>query len=267
MSNPEGPFNFELYRKRLRRARQTFVKAAVFKDMVAQDFAERVACINTRFPNALDIGCRLGQCRNAFNNTAQANEKIDKLAEADWVDNFTPQQINTLHPDNMQLDKQSFNLITAGLSLHVVNDLPGALIQIRRALKPDGLFLGAVYGPQTLKEWRECLTEAELELTGGAAQRFAPFIDVKDMGSLLQRAGFTNPVTDTDTHTIRYAHPLNILSDIRNLGESSMLANQHPLRRDVLMHAAKLYLDRYSHDDGRVYATLEIITASGWTPR
>ncbi len=260
-------FNMDRYRQHLRRARRTYGQAETFKQLVADDFAERIALINRPFDLALDLGCRTGAMARALEACPDAQAKIKTLIQADWVADFTPDQDLVLDPDHFALKDEQFHLILAGLSLHVINDLPGALIQIRRALRPDGLFLGAVYGPNTLQEWRDSLMTAELELTGGAAQRFAPLIDVRDLGSLLQRAGLALPVTDIDTHVVRYDHPLAVLQDLRHLGETLMLSTSPaPLKKAVLVRAVEIYQDRYTDSDGRVRATLEIVTASGWAP-
>jgi len=144
----------------------------------------------------------------------------------------------------------------------------GALIQIRRALKPDGLFLGSLFGGATLNELRLCLFDAELEITGGAGSRVSPFADASDAAGLLQRAGFALPVADLDKVTVRYAHPLNLLADLRTMGETSVLAERHPkpLTRQVLGRACELYVQNFSEADGRIPATFEILTLTGWTP-
>lgn len=161
---------------------------------------------------------------------------------------------------------QSLALVTSLLALQSVNDLPGALVQIRRALAPDGLFLGCFFGGFTLTELRQALTEAESELEGGASPRVAPFADVRAAGSLLQRAGFTLPVTDAEPVTVRYGHPLALLADLRAMGLTNVLhaRRRTPLRRSTLMRAMAIYADRFSDPDGKVRATFEMIWVSGW---
>jgi SAM-dependent methyltransferase len=162
----------------------------------------------------------------------------------------------------------SFDLIVSALSLQWANDLPGALVQIRRALAPDGLFLAAVIGGQSLMELRTALTAAEAELTGGASPRVAPFADVRDLGGLLQRAGFALPVTDVEPLIVRYASMFALLRDLRAMGATNALTERSrvPLRRAVLTRAAEIYADRFSDSDGRVRATFEIVWLSGWAP-
>ena len=154
------------------------------------------------------------------------------------------------------------------LSLHWTNDLVGALIQIRQALKPDGLFLGALFGGGTLAELRQCLTQAEAELLGGAGLRVSPFADVLDGAALLQRAGFALPVADLDRVTVRYASALELIRDVRAMGESNVLVDRarRPLTRPILARTAQIYHERFSESDGRVRATFDIVTLTGWAP-
>jgi SAM-dependent methyltransferase len=162
----------------------------------------------------------------------------------------------------------SFDLIVSALSLHWVNDLPGALIQIRRILKPDGMFIGAVLGGRTLTELRQSLLSAEEEIRGGASNRISPYLDVIDGAGLLQRAGFAMPVADNDARTVRYAHPLRLLAELRGMGETAAFADRSapPLTRAILMRAMEIYVERFSDADGRVRATFEFVTLSGWAP-
>ena len=162
----------------------------------------------------------------------------------------------------------SFDLVVSALSLQWANDLPGALVQIRRTLVPDGLFLAALVGGQSLTELRTALTAAEAELTGGASPRVAPFADVRDLGGLLQRAGFALPVTDVEPVIVRYSSMLALMQDLRAMGATNALAERSrlPLRRAVLMRAAEIYAARFGDPDGRLRATFEIVWLSGWAP-
>src|SRR5947209_16243296 len=163
---------------------------------------------------------------------------------------------------------ESFDLIVSGLSLQWANDLPGALVQIRRALAPDGLFLAALVGGQSLTELRTALTAAEAELTGGASPRVAPFADVRDLGALLQRVGFALPVTDVEPTIVRYASMFALMGDLRAMGATNALCERSrvPLRRAILLRAAETYADRFADADGRIRATFEIVWLSGWAP-
>ncbi len=162
----------------------------------------------------------------------------------------------------------SFTAVMSALSLHWVNDLPGLLVQIRQSLAPDGLFLAALPGGETLAELRECLMAAELEVTGGAGPRVSPMLDVKDAGALLQRAGLALPVTDVEHLTVRYAEPLQLLFELRAMAEAQALVEgaRTPLGRAVLARFAALYRNRYADPDGRVRARFDIVTMTGWKP-
>ena len=163
---------------------------------------------------------------------------------------------------------ESFDLAVSALSLQAVNDLPGTLAQIRRSLKPDGLFLGALLGGQSLQELRRVLAEAEADLTGGASPRVAPFSDLRDLGGLLQRAGFALPVTDLDRVTVRYDTLFGLTRDLRAMGLTSSLAGRtrRPARRTLFLRAAELYSERFADPDGRLRATFDIVWLSGWAP-
>ncbi len=161
-----------------------------------------------------------------------------------------------------------FQLIVSCLALHHVNDLPGALIQIRRALAPDGLFLAAALGGRSLNELRAAFTQAQAELEGGASPRVAPFADVRDFGRLLQRAGFALPVADSDETIVRYDTMFGLMADLRAMGATNALVARArtPLRRATLLRAAQIYAERFADADGRVRATFEFIWLSGWAP-
>jgi len=163
---------------------------------------------------------------------------------------------------------ERFDLAVSLLALHAVNDLPGALIQIRRALKPDGLFIGCLLGGATLHELRAALTDAESELTGGLSPRVAPFADVRDLGGLMQRAGFALPVTDLETLRVRYDNAFALMQDLRRMGmTNTLLARRRtPVTRALMLRAAQIYAERFADSDGRIPATFELIWLSGWSP-
>jgi SAM-dependent methyltransferase len=154
------------------------------------------------------------------------------------------------------------------LALQTVDDLPGILLQIRRALKPDGMFLACLLGGASLTELRQSLLQAESEMEGGISPRVAPFADISDLGGLLQRAGFALPVSDVDSFTVRYASPLGLMHDLRRMGATNALIERRktPLRRATLLRALEIYTKRFSDPDGRVRATFEFIWISGWAP-
>jgi SAM-dependent methyltransferase len=162
----------------------------------------------------------------------------------------------------------TLDLVVSGLALQFVNDLPGTLIQIRRALKPDGLLLAALAGGDTLTELRQAFAIAEAEVEHGISPRVVPFADLRDIGSLLQRAGFALPVTDVDRITARYASPLALMHDLRRMGATNPLIerSRHPLRRATLERITEVYRERFADSDGRIRATFEIVWLSGWAP-
>ena len=168
----------------------------------------------------------------------------------------------------LPFEPASLDLVVSNLSLQFVDDLPGTLVQIRRALAPDGLFLAALLGGSTLHELRDVLAAAEIETTGGLSPRVAPFLDARDLGGLLQRAGFTLPVTDTDRVTARYATLFDLVADLRAMGATNPLVERtrRPTSRALFLRAAALYAERHADADGRLRATFEIVSASGWAP-
>ena len=167
----------------------------------------------------------------------------------------------------LEVEDGSVDLIVSLMTLHWANDLPGALSQIRRGLKPDGLFLGTLLGAGTLKELRGVLTDAELAERGGAQARISPFADGFDGAGLLQRAGFALPVADVDRLTVRYPDLFALIRDLRAMGETNVLAGTiRPLTRPIVARAAALYSERYGEADGRIPATFEIVNLAGWAP-
>jgi SAM-dependent methyltransferase len=162
----------------------------------------------------------------------------------------------------------SVDLMVSALALHWTNDLPGALIQIRHALKPGGLFVGAILGGASLTELRQALTQAEADLRGGAGPRVSPFADLQDAAALLQRAGFTEPVADADAFQVAYAHPMELIADLRAMGETNVLAERplRPLSKRLLARVFEIYAERFARPDGRVLASFEIVTMTGWAP-
>ncbi len=192
--------------------------------------------------------------------------RVERVVRLDRTPATRPDVIGDI--DALPFGDGSLDLAISALALQASDDLPGLLAQIRRALKPDGLFLAAFLGGETLTELRTALTTAEAEATGGASPRVAPFVELRAAGALLQRAGFALPVIDTDKRTVRYASALHLMRDLRNAGATNILheRSRKPLRRDVLARAVAIYAERFSDDDGRVRATFEIISLSGWAP-
>jgi SAM-dependent methyltransferase len=232
-------------------------------DRVAADFAERLSLVSRAFPRALDLGTPGPQVAEALRANDRSVFRAAPILDA-------PPSVPSLIADEEVLPfaSESFDLIASALSLQWANDLPGVLVQIRRALAPDGLFLAALVGGQSLTELRTALTSAEAELTGGASPRVAPFADIRDLGQLLQRAGFALPVTDIDPIVVRYASMFALMQDLRAMGATNALSERSrvPLRRALLMRAAEIYAERFADVDGRVRATFDVVWLSGWAP-
>jgi len=270
MTAPPRLFDRDLHRRRLDRAAPGYGAADFLKARAAADAVERLEAIMREFPLAVDLGARNGAFARALAGSP-AQVKVGALIEADlsapMLGGRGGMQVQA-DEERLPFGGESLNLVVSLLSLHWTNDLVGALIQIRQALKPDGLFLGAMVGGATLTELRQCLTQAEAELWGGAGLRVSPFADVLDAAALLQRAGFALPVADLDRVTVRYASALELIRDVRAMGDSNVLTDRarRPLTRPVLARAAQIYADLFSESDGRVRATFDIVTLTGWAP-
>jgi SAM-dependent methyltransferase len=224
-----------------------------------------------RFERAADIGTPTAAVRVALARTGS----IGTMVAVDPIDDPAANPTGDAAMGRVVADEEalpfadgSLDLVVSGLALQAVNDLPGVLVQIRRALKPDGLFLAALLGGDTLTELRQSFAVAESERDGGVSPRVAPFPDVRDMGALLQRAGFALPVTDADRVTVRYATPLALLGDLRRMGAANPLVERRrvPLRRATLLRALEVYAARFADPDGKVRASFDIIWLSGWSP-
>ena len=266
---PPRLFDRSLHRKRLDRAARGFDQADFLKRRAAQDIAERLEPIMRNFSVAVDLSARTGAFRQALAQS-EAARRVGLLIEADFsaamlAGRSGPRLV--ADDERLPFGDRSLDLAVSTLALHWTNDVVGSLIQIRRALKPDGLFIGAFLGGVTLTELRQSLVAAEAEILGGAGSRVSPFADAADAASLLQRAGFVQPVADVDRVTVTYAHPLKLLADLRQMGETSVLAERHPraLTRTLLVRACEIYAERFADPDGRVRATFEILTLTGWT--
>ncbi len=234
---------------------------------VADDFAERLSVTRRQFPIAVNLGAYHGLVGDRLRGQAgielmvQCEAAVGLLAQASGLRVQADEEA-------LPFRNESLDLVVSGLSLHLANDLPGALIQIRRALKPDGLFLGALLGGETLTELRQSLLQAEEEVEGGASPRVAPFADVRDLGSLLQRAQFALPVSDAEIVRVTYAHPLALMRELRAMGAANTLLSRRrtPLRRATLARACEIYAQRFGLPNGRIPATFEIMTMTGWAP-
>jgi SAM-dependent methyltransferase len=269
-ASPPRIFDRDLLRRRLDRAAPGYAGADFLKRRAAGDIVMRLEAILRDFPRAVDLGARNGAFAQALADS-EAAARVGLLVEADLSGAMLAGRAGmrlVADEERLPFAPASLDLIVSSLSLHWANDVVGALVQARLALKPDGLFIGALFGGATLTELRQALTAAELELTGGAGPRVSPFADPSDAAGLLQRAGFALPVADVDRVTVRYDHPLKLMADLRRMGETSVLAERHPrpLTRKVLARAFEIYQRDFAGPDGRIAATFEILTLTGWSP-
>ena len=259
-------FDRALLRSRQRRAERQGA-ATFLLDRVAEDMGDRLAVVLRKFDRAADIGTPTDAVRRAL----AANESIGTLVAARpqfATAKFENGPVVVGDEEALPFGAGTLDLAVSALALQSVNDLPGVMIQIRRALKPDGLFLAALFGGETLTELRDSLFTAEVEIEGGASPRVAPFTEVRAAGALLQRAGFALPVADVDRVIVRYDSLFALAADLRRMGATNPLADRRriPLRRATLRRAAEIYAERYTDHDGRVRATFDIVWLSGWAP-
>lgn len=215
---------------------------------------------------AEDVQDRLGMVNREFKDAALITGQ-----PAHWerlADGFTPRPRVVEAQEVLPLEPQSLDLVLHMLDLHWAEDPVGQLIQCRRALRPDGLLLAVLFGGQTLTELRAALGQAEVEVTGGLSPRIAPMGEVRDLGSLLQRAGFALPVAESFTQRVTFRDPLHLMRTLRLMGEGNALAERlrRPTRREVMLRAVQHYLDTYGEADGRVPASFEFITLTAWAP-
>jgi SAM-dependent methyltransferase len=264
-----APLIFDRWLLRARRQRGLRLgPETLLLDQVADEFATRLSLVLRRFGLAVDLGTPTAVVRTALlrDGSIGAMIAVDPIIARDCTAAAALRVV--ADEEALPFADQTLDLLVSGLSLQAVNDLPGVLVQIRRALKPDGLFLAALLGGDTLTELRQSFAVAESELEGGVSPRVAPFPDLRDLGALLQRAGFALPVTDVDRVTVRYATPLGLLRDLRLMGAANPLVERRrvPLRRTTLARAMEVYAERFADPDGKVRASFEIIWLSGWSP-
>jgi SAM-dependent methyltransferase len=249
---PAAPFLFDraLLKRRQDRARK-LGPASFLLDRVAEDVEERLAAVNRSFADVAELWTpgegSLPRARFS---------PLTRIALADSLDEALP------------LRPESLDLVISALALQFVNDLPGVLAQIRRALRPDGLLLAAMIGGDTLTELRQSFAAAESECEGGVSPRVAPFVDLRDVGALLQRAGFALPVTDVDRVVVRYDNAFALMADLRRMGATNILLERRrtPTRRATMLRMAQIYVERFAGPDGRIRATFDVIWLSGWAP-
>jgi len=267
MASPSHIFDRALLASRRARAARDAGAHDFLLHQVSEDIADRLSLIQRTFPVGLNLGAHTGVLSRRLRELGSVGMLIDAdtrgemLAQCDGPCLGADEEFIPFGPGTL-------DLVVSGLSLQLVNDLPGVLLQVRQALKGDGLFLAALLGAGSLAELREALLVAETEIYGGATPRVAPFADVRALGGLLQRAGFALPVADVDTLRVTYPHPLALMSEIKGMGASNVLAerSRRPMTRRLLARAAEVYSERFATADGRVPATFEIVTLTGWAP-
>ena len=251
MSAPAAIFDKALLEARRQRAHKQGAETFLL-DRVAADLGERLSAVLRRFEHAADIGTPGDAVRRALVESGKA-AAVEAMPFRDEV---------------LSVPLGTLDLAVSALALQFVNDLPGTLIQIRRALKPDGLFLAALLGGDTLTELRQSFAAAESEIEGGISPRVAPFADIRDIGGLLQRAGFALPVVDSERIIVRYDTVFALMHDLRRMGATNALTERRrqPLKRTTLFKMAEIYRERFADGDGRLRATFEVIWLSGWVP-
>jgi SAM-dependent methyltransferase len=245
-------FDRALLRMRQRRAlRQGPVSFLL--DRVVEELVERLRAVLRKFAAGADIGTPGDQVGHAL---------------ADHVATFRHVDVPDIESEGLSLSPETLDLAISALAFQFVNDLPGVLAQIRRALKPDGLLLAAMIGGDTLTELRQAFAAAEAELEGGVSPRVAPFADLRDIGALLQRAGFALPVTDVDRIVVRYDSAFALMQDLRRMGATNVLVERRraPTRRATMLRMAQVYGERFADPDNRIRATFDVIWLSGWAP-
>lgn len=256
-----------LRRRQARAHRRRDASAGFLMERAADEAAERLSGIERHFQVAIVHGGQTDRLAHAVAATGRVGsvfrmeQGLTALAYPDFPAIVADEEALPLAPG-------SIDLFVSALALQWTDDLPGALVQIRRALRPDGLILAALTGGATLAELREALMAAETETAGGASPRVLPAADVQDLGALLQRAGFALPVVDRDVLTVRYDSAFDLFRDLRAMGATNTLTERarQPARRALFLRAAEIYAERFSDADGRIRATFEILSLSAWAP-
>jgi SAM-dependent methyltransferase len=260
-------FDRRLLRQRRDRAAKNIRNFDFLFVETADRLMERLAVVRKTLPLVLDLGSAQGKLAELLQQRAGTAQVICMDTSFEMVRQAGGAAV-VADEELLPFRSGSFDAVVSNLNLHWVNDLPGALLQVKQILKPDGLFLGALPGGETLKELRQCLMEAELAVSGGASPRVSPLIDLREMGALMQRAGFALPVVDSDIMTVHYSSPLKLMQDLRGMGASNATYNRlmKATRRQVLLEASRLYYERYADAAGLVPATFQVIYVIGWSP-
>jgi SAM-dependent methyltransferase len=264
----QGPIIFDRKLLRARRRRAIAMGAATFLlDRVADDIADRLATVLRRFDLAVDLGTPGEAVRLALAGLESVGAIVAVDTDTAQLAGFRGLRV-AADEEMLPFRDGALDLVVSALALQFANDLPGALVQICRALKPDGLFLAALVGGETLTELRQSFAVAESEVEAGASPHVAPFADLRELGALLQRAGFALPVTDVERVTVRYANAFALMHDLRRMGATNVVMERRhtPLRRATLLRMAEIYAQRFADADGRLRATFDIVWLSGWAP-
>jgi len=254
-------FDRSLLRARQQRARALGLETFLI-DRVAEELAERLAAVLRSFELAIDLGTPTGAVARALAGKAATIIRASH-------DAMRGEGLRVAADEEaLPFADASLDLVVSALALQFVNDLPGTLVQIRRALRPDGLLLAALVGGDSLNELRAAFAAAESEIEGGVSPHVAPFADLRELGALLQRAGFALPVIDSDRLTVRYQDVFALMRDLRRMGATNILRERRraPLKRATLARMAEIYAGRFADADGRLRATFEIVWLSGWAP-
>ncbi|EAU42221.1 methyltransferase [Fulvimarina pelagi HTCC2506] len=254
-------------RRRVRQASaESGARPTFLHDVSAEELTDRLAVTKREFGCCLVIDDAYSALRTRINRLANIGDVISSAPHRALLETSTGGVV--ADEEVLPFAPESLDLVLSNLTLHLTNDTPGTLIQIRRALKPDGLFSASLFGSETLTELRQSLLAAEAEAAGGVSPRVLPFPDIRDLGSLLQRAGFALPVTDQDRLTVRYDTMFDLMRDLRLMGLANSLfqRSRHPSKRSLFLRAAEIYAERYSDRDGRIRATFDYVYLSGWAP-
>jgi len=260
-------FDRQALRRRRDRAARRWESHDFLKREIANRLVERLGDVRRTFSLALDLGCHNDEIATALADRST----VESMVRTDFSFGFA----RRAHGPAVVADEEAlpfaaskFDLVLSGMNLHWVNDLPGALIQIARLLRPDGLFLGAMLGGATLWQLRQALAAAESEIEGGLSPRVSPFAELRDAAGLLQRAGFALPVADGETIEVEYDDAFALMKELGDMGESNLVAERRRglSRRSTLMRGAEIYAERFAQPSGRVAATFEVLFLHGWAP-
>ncbi|WAP70655.1 methyltransferase domain-containing protein [Jiella pelagia] len=269
---PENPHPAPFDRALLDRRRQRWLEknrqpgVDFLFEAAADELFDRLAVVERRFPVAVDLGGSFGGLAQRL----RAGSRCDSVVRIERLGFLLDRDPLAVVADEefLPLGAESVDLVASCLSMQFVNDVPGMLAQIRRALKPDGLFVAALLGGESLNELRTSLLQAESEVFGGVSPRVLPFAEVREAGALLQRAGFALPVADIERLTVRYDTLFDLARDLRAMGAANILTerSRRPASRRFFVRAAEIYAERFADPDGRIRASFDVVHLSGWAP-